>query len=168
MTQEVMKSISDALGMNPLVIEKEEETPRLPVELEETVEEIVELTQEEKDGEEDFAIARENVKKLIEKGVDALDELLVIAKQTEQPRAFEIVSTLIKTLTDSNKQLIDLHEKRRQLLPVIPKKEESKEVATISNSNVFIGTTEDFLNELRTKRAQAAAITVEATVIENG
>jgi sugar-specific transcriptional regulator TrmB len=167
MGSEVMKSISDALDMHPLVVEDEE--AQLPVELKEAVEEIVELTQEEKDGEEDFAIARENIKNLLEKGDSALDDLLVIAKATEQPRAFEIVSTLIKTLTDSNKQLIDLHEKRRQLLPVVPQKKEEEKAAEQKQGpmNVFLGTTEDFLEALRQKRKEAEAITVTATVIKD-
>jgi type IV secretory pathway TraG/TraD family ATPase VirD4 len=166
MGSEVMKSISDALDMHPLVVEDEQED-QLPAELVEAVEEIAELTQEEKDGEEDFAIARENIKHLLVKGDSALDDLLVIAKATEQPRAFEIVSTLIKTLTDSNKQLMDLHEKRRQLLPVVPqKKEEEKKTETPTTTNVFLGTTEDFLEALRQKKKEAEAITVQATVIK--
>jgi hypothetical protein len=164
---EVMKSISDALDMHPLVIPEEESEP-VSQELALLVDEVAELTQEEKDGEEDFAIARENIKGLLTKGADALDELMVIAKATEQPRAFEIVSTLIKTLTDSNKQLMDLHEKRRQLLPVVPQKKEEKQQgpAQPSTTNVFLGTTEDFLEALRQKRKEAEAITVEATVIK--
>jgi hypothetical protein len=167
MSQEVMKSISDALGMNPLTVESEqkEETLNLPAELEEQVEE---LTKEEQEGEEDFYLARDNIKQLLEKGTDALDKLALIASSTEQPRAFEILSTLIKTLTDSNKQLLDIHEKRRQLLPVVPvKKEEEVKQQTLQANNVFIGTTSDFLTLLEEKRRQVAdERIIEGTAVE--
>jgi hypothetical protein len=170
---EVMKSISDALNMNPLVVsddKPEDEVVNLPVPL---AEEIQELTQEEKDGEEDFAVARANIKSLLEKGVSALDQLLLVASASEQPRAFEIVSTMIKTLTDSNEKLMDLHEKRRQLLPVVPVKEEAakQNQPSLQANNVFIGTTDDFLTLLEKKRQSVAAeriIDVEVKEVKNG
>jgi hypothetical protein len=151
--------------MNPLAVETPEPEAALPVELEN---QITELTQEEKEGEEDFALARTNIKNLLDKGEDALEQLCRIAAATEQPRAFEIVSTLVKTLVDSNKQLMDLHEKRRQLLPIVPvKKEDEEKKANITNNNVFVGTTEEFLTLMREKRASVKALEViEGEVIE--
>lgn len=166
MSQEVMKSISDALGMNPLTVESKEDD-QLPAEVEELLPAIVELTQEEKEGEEDFALARANIKSLLEKGEGAFEQLCRIAEATEQPRAFEIVSTLMKTLVESNKQLLELHDQRRQLLPMVSvKKEEEEKKANITNNNVFVGTTEEFLTLMREKRAAEKANIIEGEVIE--
>jgi hypothetical protein len=141
----VMKSISESLGMAPLIVG--EQTP-IEAEIVESTALIVaeepELTEEEKQAEEDFAVARENVKGILEKGQEALDSILRIAEASEHPRAFEVAANLIKTLTDSNKSLLDLHEQRRQLAPV-KAPEEKKEAAQITNNNVFVGTTAELL-----------------------
>ena len=154
MSQEVMKSISDALDMNPLTVQESE---NLLTEIEDQVSTVVELTQEEKEGEEDFALARGNIKNLMEKGEQALEQLCVIAAATEQPRAFEIVSTLLKTLVDSNKQLLDIHEKRRQLLPVVSVTKEEEKKANVTNNNLFVGTTEEFMRLLRDRQREEAS-----------
>ena len=142
--KEVMKSISETLSMKPLIVgelvEKDETigTEMIPVP------ESEELTQEEKDAEEDFAVARENVKDILDKGTEALAGILRIAEASEHPRAYEVAANLIKTLTESNKSLLDLHEQRRQLAPV--KVEEKKpEAASVTNNNVFVGTTAELL-----------------------
>ena len=142
--KEVMKSISETLSMKPLIVgelvEKEEAagTEMIPVP------EPEELTQEEKGAEEDFAVARENVKDILDKGTEALAGILRIAEASEHPRAYEVAANLIKTLTESNKSLLDLHEQRRQLAPV--KVEEKKpEAASVTNNNVFVGTTAELL-----------------------
>jgi hypothetical protein len=146
--KEVMKSISESLGMAPLVVgelvEEQEagSTDMVPVPDE------PELTIEEKQAEEDFAIARENVKDILEKGSEALHSILRIAEASEHPRAFEVAANLIKTLTDSNKSLLDLHEQRRQLAPIA--QEEKKEDPTqITNNNVFVGTTAELLDLIK-------------------
>ena len=49
----------------------------------------------------DFQYARENLYHIIERGRDAMDELLEIAKSEESPRAFEVFGQLLKNMTDS-------------------------------------------------------------------
>ena len=142
--KEVMKSISETLSMKPLIVgelvEKDEATGTEMI----PAPEPEELTQEEKDAEEDFAVARENVKDILDKGTEALAGILRIAEASEHPRAYEVAANLIKTLTESNKSLLDLHEQRRQLAPV--KVEEKKtETASVTNNNVFVGTTAELL-----------------------
>ena len=51
----------------------------------------------------DYKYARENLYGVIEKGTEALDTLIELAKASEHPRAFEVVSQLTKTLVDANK-----------------------------------------------------------------
>ncbi len=63
----------------------------------------------------DFQVARNNIHNIIESGTQALDELLMIASQSQHPRAYEVISILIKTLIDANKDLLELQRKIREL-----------------------------------------------------
>jgi hypothetical protein len=146
---EVMKSITGTLNMAPLVL-AEAEAPKESTELS-VIPEPVELTQEEKEAEEDFAVARENVKDILDKGTEALAGILRIAEASEHPRAYEVAANLIKTLTESNKSLLDLHETRRQLAPikVEEKKPEAATPGSVTNNNVFVGTTAELLELIK-------------------
>ena len=57
--------------------------------------------------EEDIKYARENLYHLAERGRDALEDLLELANQSQHPRAFEVVGQLVKTLSDTNKDLLE-------------------------------------------------------------
>ena len=63
----------------------------------------------------DFKYARENLYHIIERGRDAMDELLEIAKAEESPRAFEVFGQLLKNMTDSQEKLMELHQKKQKL-----------------------------------------------------
>jgi hypothetical protein len=67
--------------------------------------------------EEDATFARNNMKDLITKGNQAMDQLLSVAKESEHPRAYEVAATLIKNLADMNKDLLELQKKRKDLIP---------------------------------------------------
>ena len=91
----------------------------------------------------DFKYARENLYGIIEKGSDALDELVELAKQSQSPRAFEIVSQMVKTLTDSNKDLLELQRKNKLL-----KKEDEKGPNNVTNA-LFVGNTAELQKLLK-------------------
>lgn len=144
-TKEVMKSITGALNMAPLVLAEDAKPAEESTEMVH-VPDPVEATQEEKDAEEDFAIARENVKDILDKGSEALSGILRIAEASEHPRAYEVAANLIKTLVESNAKLLDLHEQRRQLAPVkVEEKKTEAAAGPITNNNVFVGTTAELL-----------------------
>jgi hypothetical protein len=89
----------------------------------------------------DFNTTRANLHNLLIKGEEALKHSLEIAKQSEHPRAFEVVGNMIKQLADVNQQLLDLHKQQAVVGQVY--KQESKTV----NNNVFIGSTNE-LNKI--------------------
>ena len=84
----------------------------------------------------DYTYARENMYDVIERGTEALDYLLELAKASEHPRAFEVVSTLTKTLVDANKDLLEVQTKLKKL------KEEDKQPQNVTNA-LFVGSTAD-------------------------
>ena len=65
-------------------------------------------TDHTRDIDSDYNYARENLYEIIENGSNALNDLVEIAKASEHPRAFEVVSTLMKTLTEANKDLLEI------------------------------------------------------------
>ena len=67
-----------------------------------------------KDDDIDYNYARENYYNLIERNQDAIEEMLEIAKQSEHPRAFEVVGQLIKSGLDANKELMGLHKTKKE------------------------------------------------------
>ena len=62
------------------------------------------------DVDNDYAYQRQNFYNLVERGQDAIDGILELAKESEHPRAYEVVSQMIKSVTEANKDLIDLHK----------------------------------------------------------
>ena len=90
----------------------------------------------------DYEFARNNIHNAISKGSEALDYLLEIAKQSDHPRAFEVVGQLTKTLVDANKDLLDVQKKVKDL------KVEDTSPDTVNN-NLFVGSTADILKMLK-------------------
>lgn len=103
-------------------------------------------TQTNKDLESDFEATRNNLHELIQQGQDALYHALEVAKQSEHPRAFEVVGGLVKHLSDVNAQLMHLHKQKQSI--ELPSKKES----SVTNNAIFVGSTSDLskmLNDLR-------------------
>ena len=65
--------------------------------------------------ETDAALASKNLKKLIELGQDAAERAATVAEESESPRAYEVLSTLLKTMSDMNIQMLDIHEKKKKI-----------------------------------------------------
>ena len=93
--------------------------------------------------ENDFQYARENLYDIIEKGRDAMEELLEIAKAEESPRAFEVFGQLLKSMTDSQETLMDLHQKKQKLENAGDRQEVTK-AQNVTNA-LFVGSTADLL-----------------------
>ena len=94
----------------------------------------------------DFRYTRENLYNLLERGQDAVEELLEIAKQSEHPRAFEVVGQLIGKLTETNKELMGLHKIKKELSI-----ERGGGDVNVNNA-VFVGSTAELQKLLKSKR----------------
>ncbi len=88
----------------------------------------------------DFEYSRKTYYDLIEKGNNALEEMMEVAKALEHPRAFEVVSGMIKNISDVNDRLMDLHKKKKEYNSKGNQK--SIEGGT-TNNNLFLGSTTD-------------------------
>ncbi len=95
------------------------------------------------DSETDFQYVRENLYNLIERGQDGLEEILEIAKSSEHPRAMEVFGQLIGKLTDTNRELLNLHKTKKDIL------QETSGPKNVSN-NLFVGSTAELQKFLKT------------------
>ena len=66
----------------------------------------------------DYKYSRENFYSLVERGQDAIDGILEVAKEGEHPRAYEVAGQLIKNVSEVTERLVDLQEKMKKLKEV--------------------------------------------------
>lgn len=90
-----------------------------------------------KDINDDYKFSRDTYKELISTGMGSLDSLAEIARESEHPRAFEVLSKSIKDIGDVTDKLMSLQKNKQDL---VSKKEEQSKV---TNNNMFIGSTTD-------------------------
>lgn len=135
------ENLENALNIEPEVIEKPIQKKK-PVEIH--VSNGVRNNLREKDRNGDYAEVRQNLKNIIETGMVAIDGILSVASEGESPRAYEVVSQLIKSVTEANKDLIGLHQQMKDLDRDNP---EAQKAGSITNNSIFVGSTKD-LQEL--------------------
>jgi hypothetical protein len=94
----------------------------------------------------DYEYTRQNLYDLMEKGQEAIYEMLEIAKETQKARDFEVAGQLIKSVGDVSDKLLDLQHKMKKL-----KQEDSQLTAnkTITNNALFVGSTADLQKFLK-------------------
>lgn len=92
----------------------------------------------------DYDYSRETYYELIEKGKDALETMIEVARESEHPRAFEVLSGMIKNVSDVNDRLMDLNKKMKD----IEKKDDVKQVENQQN-NYYLGSTADIQKMLQ-------------------
>ena len=132
--------ISKALGIRPITEIQGELTPLTPEKYEdqlpaETTQGEIIVSEEKDEHQADLELARQNVKNIIEMGDDAVAEMVEIAKQSESPRAFEVVSTLMKTLLDANKDYVDISSKKK-----FEKADKPQSETNVTNNNLIVST----------------------------
>ena len=88
---------------------------------------------------DDYDYSRETYYDLLEKGKQSLELMIEVARESEHPRAFEVLSGMIKNVGEISDSLMDLHKKKKDY----DKVEEPKELPGTTNNNVFIGSTSD-------------------------
>jgi hypothetical protein len=93
----------------------------------------------------DYVNSRDNYYNLIDKGNEAIEGILEIAKEGQHPRAYEVAGQLITTVAGTVDKLQDLQKKLRDL----------KELPGKANTNIknalFIGSTNELQKMLNRK-----------------
>ena len=95
--------------------------------------------------ESDYEYQRQNFYNVVERGTDAVEGILELAKESDHPRAYEVAGNLIKQVAEVTEKLGDLQEKMRKL----------KEVPNNAPKNVtnalFVGSTAELQKMLKEK-----------------
>lgn len=99
---------------------------------------------EEKNIDNDYKYSRDTYYELVEKGKQSLELMIEVARESEHPRAFEVLSGMIKNISDVNDRLMDLNKKKKD----IDKKDEIKKIANTTN-NLFVGSTTELQKLLK-------------------
>ena len=99
----------------------------------------------EDDIENDYKYQRENFYNLVERGSDAIEGILELAKEGEHPRAYEVAGQLIKNVAEVTEKLGDLQEKMRRL------KEVPSNAPTNVTNALFVGSTMELQKMLKDK-----------------
>jgi hypothetical protein len=104
---------------------------------------------------QDFDSARKNMKELISKGFESLDGIMRVAEAGDSPRAYEVASILIKTISEVNTDLMNMHKTTADALGA------NKVVKNTTNNSIFVGSTRDLQNIINQTRSQLKAIPTE-------
>ena len=79
---------------------------------------VIPRPQDNDDIENDYKYQRENFYNLVERGTDAIDGILEIARESEHPRTYEVAGNLIKQVAEVTEKLGELQEKMKRLKEV--------------------------------------------------
>jgi len=104
----------------------------------------------------DYETSRDTYLELIEGGKRSLDLMIEVARESEHPRAFEVLSGMIKNVADVTDKLMDLNKKHKDI-----QKEDKPEQKQITNNNVFLGSTTDLQRLLQNEEKVINAESVE-------
>jgi hypothetical protein len=130
------KKLSELFDVDPIAtnVEIVSSTEIVPVKSEDVVE-------------TDTEYARRNIRDLIDKGSVAVDNLLQVSKESEHPRAYEVVAGLMKTMADLNKDLLELQKRKKDLQPQLDNFSNRGNI-TVEKA-VFVGSTAELLKQIR-------------------
>jgi hypothetical protein len=133
---DINQKLSDVLGVDYVPVVVEENEKQLTIHQSESAN-------------PDADYVRSNYYGLIEKGNEALDGILEVAKQSQHPRAYEVAANMIKNMSDVTEKLMTLQKQRKEL--------EGPEEKTVTNVNVskavFVGSTADLLKKLKSENS---------------
>ena len=135
MKKDTIKKLNDVLEIADDIID---------IEIPEKKEIAPSVTVDTTDLTSDYDFSRDQYHNLIEKGNDALEDLIVIAKEGESPRAFEVVTQLINSLSATTKELLVLQKTLKEV--------ESSKAPVKNENNLFVGSTKELQELLEMKK----------------
>jgi hypothetical protein len=143
-----LEKIGESLGI-PFVPEEKKETSVVKIDIDQS-----------KQLETDFQQVRKNLKNLVSTGEEAIEGILKVAQEGDSPRAYEVAAAMIKTVSEVNKDIIEMHHKMKQIeKPTVVEK-------NTTNNSIYVGSTSDLQDLINTTRSRKKVLKDES--IENG
>jgi hypothetical protein len=131
--------LSDALGIEnaiEIIPPKKEPEP------------IINSPHEDDDIKADYNLSRRTFRSLIDKGNAAMENLTDLAKESESPRAYEVLATMMRTIADTTKDLFELQNKNKNLR----KEDNPKQEQITVEKAVFVGSTAELLQRVKEEK----------------
>ena len=125
--------LDQALNIKSEIVNVEREEPIVKVE-----------TSNHNDIKKDYEYTRANLYSLIEKGQEAINGIMELAAESDQPRAYEVAGQLIKSVGDVTDKLIDLQKKLKDV-----EEDVVKTTNNVTNNAVFVGSTSELSKLLK-------------------
>lgn len=100
----------------------------------------------------DYKYIRANIYTITERSIEALNNLVQIAEQSQHPRAYEVVSLLVNTIAGAQKDLMSIHKDKSKIAS-----DSAKNSPEVVNNNLFVGNTAQ-LDEIIAKMSQKKII----------
>jgi len=96
----------------------------------------------------DYEYSRETYYDLLEKGRESMELMVEVARESEHPRAFEVLSNMMKNMADINDKLMALNKQKKE----IDRVDEPKQIGGTTNNNLFIGSTTELQRFLQNEK----------------
>lgn len=141
----IEKAMSNALGISPPKVLEKQETKEIEV--------IQPVAETGTDQEDDYNLTRNTLRNLIRKGDLAMEDMASVARESESPRAYEVLSTMMKTVADMTTQLYDIQKKKKELLTDKGKREPTGDI-TVEKA-VFVGNPSELLKKLKEEKNES-------------
>jgi hypothetical protein len=154
--KKVNERISEALNIDDNIIEEPEVIEVIDAEIVHVIEPEKNIKQVHM--EKDYTDVRDSLKEIIEKGSVAIDGILSVASEGESPRAYEVVSQLIKSVSEANKDLIGLHKQIKD----IKKEDITVNRHNTTNQSIFVGSTKELQDLVKNNAKQIENLTDDA------
>lgn len=107
---------------------------------------------------DDYDFARGNYYELVKKGEEAIEMMLDLARESEHPRAFEVLSTMMKQNAEITDRLMELQKKKKDVLETAV----TEQPAQLTQNNVFVGSTTDLQKLILNKQKEKEVINHES------
>lgn len=113
----------------------------------------------------DYKFARKNLKNAMEIGNEALEDLIEIAKNSQQPRAYEVIATLVKNVSDASDKLMDVNKKLHEIEIIAEPEKNLKNMEKLElnqqNNTYYVGSTADLQELINNTMADKTLIEVD-------
>lgn len=132
--------IADALDVTPIQPETTDLVPLINNPL------VVEYVK----GNTEFDTAKGNVENILRVGTNAVNDLLDLAKLSQDPRSYRVLNEMLATLTTANRELMEIKLKEVE----IRKMEQEEDKPQTVNNNLYVASTSEIIELLQRKNKQ--------------
>ena len=143
MKQSIDEKLDELLDINHEAEEVVKETNKVLV----PRDEVGRFSQRDKEQEIDYKYTRNTLYGLVERGQDAIEGILDLAKESEHPRTYEVAGQLIKTVSETSEKLLQIQKMMDDLEDDRPKHQ-------TTNQNLFVGSTTELQKLLKKQDAK--------------